>query len=74
MIRWIALMEAPDKPHYAKKIRSKYLFLAGRLVSHAGSLVLRVMKSTYERGLKILREGWQFPTTMAAQTAPRLSG
>lgn len=74
MIRWIALMEAPDKPHYAKKIRSKYLFVAGRLVSHAGSLVLRVMKSTYERGLKILKEGWQFPTTMAAQTAPRPSG
>jgi hypothetical protein len=67
MIRWIALMDAPDKPHYSKKIRSKYLFVAGRLVSHAGSLILRVMKSTYERGLKKLREGWQFPETMSAQ-------
>jgi hypothetical protein len=52
MIRWIALMDAPDKPHYSKKIRS---------------LILRVMKSTYERGLKKLREGWQFPETMSAQ-------
>lgn len=74
MIRWIALMDAPDRPHYSKKIRSKYLFVAGRLISHAGSLILRVMKSTYERGLKNLREGWQFPETMAAQTALSPSG
>lgn len=74
MIRWIALMDAPDRPHYSKKIRSKYLFVAGRLVSHAGSLILRVMKSTYERGLKNLKEGWQFPETMAAQTALSPSG
>lgn len=67
MIRWIALMDAPDRPHYSKKIRSKYIFVAGRLVSHAGQLFLRVMKSTYERGLKMLREGWQFPETIAAQ-------
>lgn len=74
MICWIALMDAPDKPHYSKKIRSKYLFVAGRLVSHAGSLILRVMRSTYERGLQNLREGWQFPKTMAAQTALVPSG
>lgn len=74
MIRWIALMDAPDRPHYSKKIRNKYLFVAGRLVSHAGQLILRVMKSTYERGLKSLREGWQFPETMSAQMASASSG
>ncbi len=74
MIRWIALMDAPDRPHYAKKIRSKYVFVAGRVVSHAGSIVLRVMKSTYERGLMKLREGWRFPETMAAQMASAASG
>lgn len=74
MIRWIALMDAPDRPHYSKKIRSKYIFVAGRLVSHAGQLTLRVMKSTYERGLKMLREGWQFPETMAAQMTSAASG
>lgn len=73
MIRWIALMDAPDKPHYSKKIRSKYIFVAGRLVSHAGSLILRVMRSTYERGLKNL-EGWQFPKTMTAQSVLFPSG
>lgn len=74
MIRWIALMDAPDRPHYAKKIRSKYVFVAGRLVSHAGQLILRVMKSSYERGLKMLKEGWRFPETMAAQTTSAASG
>lgn len=74
MIRWIAMMDAPDRPHYSKKIRNKYIFVAGRVVSHAGSIVLRVMKTTYERGLKILKEGWQFPETMAAQMASAASG
>lgn len=64
----------PDRPHYSKKIRNKYIFIAGRVVSHAGSIILRVMKSTYERGLKILREGWQFPATMAAQMTLAPSG
>jgi hypothetical protein len=50
MIRWIAMMDSPDHPHYSKKIRKKYMFTAGRLVSHAGSITLRVMKSTYEKG------------------------
>jgi hypothetical protein len=69
MIRWIALMDAPDRPHYSKKIRNKYVFIAGRVVSHARQVVLRVMKSTYERGLKNVREGWRFPATASAQFA-----
>jgi hypothetical protein len=74
MIRWIALMDAPDKPHFSKKIRNKYIFIAGRIVSHARQIVLRVMKSTYERGLKKLREGWRFPETMPAQLASAATG
>jgi len=50
MIRWIAMMDQPGKPHYSKKIRNKYVFIAGRVVAHAGTIVLRVMKSAYERG------------------------
>jgi hypothetical protein len=56
MIRWIALMDAPDRPHYSKKIRRKYIFNAGKLVYHAGQWALRVMESAYERGMKNLRE------------------
>jgi hypothetical protein len=74
MIRWIAIMDQPGKPHYSKKIRNKFVFIAGRVVSHSGAITLRVMKSTYERGLKMLKEGWQFPETIAAQMAFAPSG
>ena len=67
MIRWIAIMDEPSKPHYSKKIRNKYVFLAGKVVSHAGSIVLRVMKTAYEGGLKNLRESWRFSEIMSAQ-------
>jgi hypothetical protein len=74
MIRWIAMMDRPDRPHYSKKIRNKYVFIAGRIVSHAKQITLRVMASVYERGLKNLREGWQFPETIAAQWVPVPAG
>ena len=74
MIRWIAMMDRPDKPHYSKKIRNKYVFVAGRVVSHAGTIILRVMKSVYERGMKNLKESWQFSETMSAQTQSFQSG
>lgn len=74
MIRWIALMDAPDRPHYSKKIRRRYVFNAGKLVYHAGQFTLRVMKSAYERGMKDLREGWQFPEVIPAQFTSVPSG
>ena len=74
MIRWIALMDAPDRPHYSKKIRRKYIFNAGKLVYHAGQWALRVMESAYERGLKDLREGWRFPEIVPAQLTHVPSG
>jgi Transposase DDE domain group 1 len=74
MIRWIALMDAPDRPHYSKKIRRKYIFNAGKLVYHAGEWALRVMASAYERGMKNLREGWQFPAIVPAQLTHVPSG
>jgi hypothetical protein len=74
MIRWIAIMDSPSKPHYSKKIRNKYVFIAGRVVSHAGSIILRVMKSAYERGLKNLKESWQFSEIMSAHLSSAPSG
>ena len=74
MIRWIAMMDRPDRPHYSKKVRKKYIFNAGKLVYHAGQWALRVMESAYERGLKDLREGWQFPEIVPAQLTPVPSG
>ena len=75
MIRWIALMDKPERPHFSKKVRRKYIFNAGKLVYHAGQWALRVMESVYERGLgKMREEGWQFPETVPAQLTPVPSG
>lgn len=74
MIRWIAMMDEPSKPHYSKKIRNKYIFIAGRVVSHARSIVLRVMKSAYEGGLKNLKESWRCSEIMSAQMSSAPSG
>ena len=74
MIRWIALMDSPDKPHFSKKIRQQYIFIAGRVVSHAKQITLRVMRTTYERGLMNLREGWRFPEIVSARIASAPSG
>jgi hypothetical protein len=74
IIRWIAIMDAPDRPHYSKKVRRRFVFQAGRLASHAGQFTLRVMKSAYEKGMKNVREGWQFPEIIPAQLTPVPSG
>jgi hypothetical protein len=59
LIRWIAILENPDRPSFAKRIREDFLFIPGKLAQGARSLVLRVNKSTKEVIEKI--EGWQFP-------------
>ena len=41
-LRLIARLDRPDKPHYAKKIRNKYIYIPGKLVSHARQMFLRI--------------------------------
>ncbi|MBI3558474.1 MAG: hypothetical protein HY074_19565 [Deltaproteobacteria bacterium] len=41
-LRTIAMIDKPDKPHYSKKIRRKFVFVPGRLVKHARQLVMKV--------------------------------
>ena len=42
MMRWVSHHENPRRPHFAKKIREKFIFVPGRIVSHSRMLVLRV--------------------------------
>lgn len=67
LIRWIALIESPDRPHYSKKIRNRYIFAPGRLVRHAGRVFLRVTEE-FAKEITRLKEGLQFPETMSART------
>lgn len=44
LLRTIAILDSPDKPHYSKKLRRKYVYLPGRLTKHARQLVMKVPK------------------------------
>jgi hypothetical protein len=41
-LRTIAIIDKPDKPHYSKKLRRKFVFVPGRLVKHARQLIMKV--------------------------------
>jgi hypothetical protein len=59
LIRWMAILDNPDKPSFAKKIRDDFLFIPGKLASGGNQVILRVNKSIKEVLKKI--EGWRFP-------------
>jgi len=44
ILRWLAVLERPDKPHFSKKLRRRFIYIPGKLVSHARTLRLRVPK------------------------------
>ncbi len=67
MLRWVSLLTKPDKPLYAKKLRRKFIFQAGRLVSHARQLTLKVTKK-FKEEVDRLKEAWGAkPITVSPQ-------
>jgi hypothetical protein len=66
LLRWIALIHKPDKPHYAKKLRRKFIFNPGKLVTHSRQVCLRVTEK-FKEEVDRLVEGWQLnPETNSA--------
>jgi len=59
LFRWIAILENPDQPSFAKRIRDDFMFIPGKLASGSHQIILRVSQSAKEVLQKI--EGWQFP-------------
>ena len=67
ILRWVSLITKPDKPLYAKKLRRKFIFQAGRLVSHARQLILKVSHQFFQE-VSRLKEAWgQKPITIPLQ-------
>ena len=60
LLRWVALMMKPEKPHFAKKLRKRFVFAAGKVIKHAGSLYLKIVAHAFTEVMK-LREAWGFP-------------
>ena len=41
-LRTIAVLDKPDHPHFAKKLRRKFLFIPGRLIKHARTFTMKI--------------------------------
>ena len=59
ILRWVAVTQKPDKPHFSKKIRRRYIYIPGKIVHHARQVFLKIPKQFYEE-VQRLRKGMQF--------------
>lgn len=57
LIRWAALLEQPDKPHFSKKLRRKLINAPGQLLVGGRQLTLRV-KSKFLKEVNRFLERW----------------
>lgn len=48
ILRWVALVQRPDKPHFSKKIRRRFIYIPGKIIKHARQLVLKIPTRFYE--------------------------
>ena len=59
--------EQPEKPHFAKKLRKRFVFAAGKVIKHAGALYLKIVAHAFKEVTR-LREAWGFtPATIPLQ-------
>ena len=66
-LRTMALLYRPDKPHFSKKMRRRFIFLPGKLVKHARQLVMKIPRR-FMKEVLLMRE-W----TRAAVLKPALA-
>jgi hypothetical protein len=59
LLRWIAVIQKPDKPHFSKKIRRRFVYIPGKVVLHARQVFLKIPVRFYEE-VKRLRLGLRF--------------
>lgn len=58
LIRWVALLEQPDKPKFAKKIRRYFITSPGRILKGSRQITLRVKKKFYKEVNRLI-EAWR---------------
>lgn len=59
LLRWVALMTKPHKPHFSKKLRKRFVFHPGKILYRSRQIILRIVERGYEEVMK-LRETWGF--------------
>ncbi|GEM_PF-943631 len=55
ILRWVAIMTKPEKPHFSKKLRKHFIFIPGKTIHHARQTFLKIMEFHY-KGVQNLRE------------------
>jgi hypothetical protein len=68
ILRWIALVQKPDKPHFSKKIRRRFVYIPGRIIQHARQLILKV-PVRYHKEVSMLRAGLRFNPSSSAYSS-----
>lgn len=58
ILRWIAIVEKPDKPHFSKKLRRRFVFIPGKVVQHARKVIMKVPMHFFKE-VNRLREVWR---------------
>ena len=61
LIRWAALLEQPDKPHFAKKIRRKLIVSPGQVLKGGRQLTIRVKSKFLKEVTRLLEAWWSEP-------------
>jgi hypothetical protein len=65
ILRWVALVQKPDRPHFSKKIRRRYIYIPGKIIQHARQLILKV-PARFHREVLMLKAGLRFNPTSSA--------
>lgn len=60
ILRWCAIIDKPHKPHFAKKLRRRFIYIPGKVVEHARQLCMKIPERFF-KGVQHLRKGWQLP-------------
>jgi hypothetical protein len=67
ILRWVSLITKPDKPLYAKKLRRKFIFSAGKIQNRSRQWFLQVPAKFYKE-VQRLKEAWELkPVTLFPQ-------
>jgi len=60
LLRWVALVEKPDKPHFSKKLRRRFVFIPAKVIQHARQVIMKVPVHFFKE-VQRLREAWRLP-------------
>jgi hypothetical protein len=60
ILRWCAIIEKPHRPHFAKKLRRRFIHIPGKVIEHARQLCMKIPERFFKE-VQRLRKDWQLP-------------